>query len=202
MYALDLLTMNWEKVPTTGDVPHGRAGHTACVYGDCIYYFGGNYFESIQAQQFFNTLYIFNTTTRTWTKDPADTSQILGRYHHAAEVVGEKMYIYGGKAKDNKDLNDIYVYDFASGAWIPHFEVSGVVPTARNHAGSAVYDQNLIIYGGSSTTDVFNSVFVFDTDLSTWKLLTLPLDMPARKGHTMAVVRPTMRLFLHCRYSS
>ena len=72
----------------------GRHSHTLCQYHDALLLFGGEISRGILT----NDLWLFNTTTRNWSllavNDSSAPPPVAG---HTANVVEDKMFVYGGK---------------------------------------------------------------------------------------------------------
>jgi N-acetylneuraminic acid mutarotase len=54
----------WSKIETTGDKPSARHNHTAVMYKDTLYIFGGSGF----AAAYYNDIFAFNFETAEWRK--------------------------------------------------------------------------------------------------------------------------------------
>ena len=44
---------------------------------------------------------------------------ILLRYGHSAQIIGSRMFIFGGKGDNGKILNDVYFLDLIEWIWVP-----------------------------------------------------------------------------------
>ena len=95
-----------------GEEPKPRASHSAAVYADKLYIFGGQDDDN-------------NKLNDLWEYDPSQGAQgmrqiqipqgalqPLARSGHSAVVYGSKMYIFGGILELTKELNDMLVFDF------------------------------------------------------------------------------------------
>lgn len=80
LWRLDLRTYFWERINALGDLPCGRAGHSAVVYMDLMIIFGG--MKDITKET--NDMYSYNFTSNTWVhfqyesqiKDPVTNEQL------------------------------------------------------------------------------------------------------------------------------
>ncbi|XP_049939658.1 kelch domain-containing protein 3 isoform X1 [Schistocerca serialis cubense] len=127
---LDTATGVWHQPRTTGDIPLGRRSHSAFVYKNSLYVFGG--YNGL-CDEHFNDLYQFSPVTNTWT-----LMQTLGkppsrRRRQSCLVVGDRVFLFGGTSPyqgqmsyqviedlynegiDSKlmDHNDMHILDFA-----------------------------------------------------------------------------------------
>ncbi|XP_012940916.1 leucine-zipper-like transcriptional regulator 1 [Aplysia californica] len=110
----------WTRISTelilrdTPPPPEKRYGHTMVAFDRHLYVFGGATGQTLP-----NELHCFDLDSQTWSiTEPArqgDTPQIpAGRLFHAAGVVGEAMYIFGGTIDNNVRSGEIYRFQFSS----------------------------------------------------------------------------------------
>ena len=105
------LTNNaWSNLTSAGEV---RSDHSAVVYGDKIYFFGGQGNTGI-----LNSLQFYDTQSQSWTNL---SSCPQARYGHTAFEYNDEMFIWGGVLNtedgDLFSLNSMWVYDFAKDEW-------------------------------------------------------------------------------------
>ena len=80
LWKLDLRTYHWEQVDCSGEVPSGRSGHSAVLYGDVMIVFGG--MKDITKET--NDMYSYHFDTGNWVlfqfehqiKDPVSNEQL------------------------------------------------------------------------------------------------------------------------------
>ena len=80
LWRLDLRTYFWENIVGEGDLPSGRSGHSAVVYGDVMIVFGG--MKDITKET--NEMYSYSFSTNAWVqfqyehqiKDPVSNEQL------------------------------------------------------------------------------------------------------------------------------
>ncbi|XP_067650775.1 leucine-zipper-like transcriptional regulator 1 [Haliotis asinina] len=91
--------------------PEKRYGHTMVAFDRHLYVFGGATGQTLP-----NELHCFDLDSQTWSiTDPSCDSQIpAGRLFHAAAVVGDAMYIFGGTVDNNVRSGEIYRFQFSS----------------------------------------------------------------------------------------
>lgn len=99
-----------------GNGPVVRASHSNVVYHDKLYVFGGQDDDNNKL----GDLWTFDRNSRAWEEvRPGDGGfQPIARSGHTAVVWGQKMYIFGGILELTKELNDMVVFDFASGQFV------------------------------------------------------------------------------------
>jgi N-acetylneuraminic acid mutarotase len=101
------------------------------------------------------------------------------RAAHAAAVLKDKVYIFGGR-HDTQRLNDLHCLDMQTLTWSGEIHVCGPVPEGRSwHSLTAVPDRFLILYGGfSQANSALSDCWLFDTEAELWQLIELPFRKP------------------------
>jgi N-acetylneuraminic acid mutarotase len=62
MWRFDLSDEQWTEIQMNGTLPTDRHNHTAVVFGDCMYVFGGS------GAAYFGDFFQFDFKTSTWTE--------------------------------------------------------------------------------------------------------------------------------------
>ncbi|XP_045583758.1 leucine-zipper-like transcriptional regulator 1 isoform X1 [Procambarus clarkii] len=91
--------------------PTRRYGHTMIAFDRHLYVFGGAADSTLP-----NDLHCFDLDSQTWSViQPAPDSQVpSGRLFHAAAVVGDAMYVFGGTVDNNVRSGEMYRFQFSS----------------------------------------------------------------------------------------
>ncbi|KAJ7630754.1 hypothetical protein FB45DRAFT_833493 [Roridomyces roridus] len=152
----------WELCEvTSSERPAQRTGHVCLTHENRIIVFGGT-----DGQYHYNDTWAFDLTTRKWTE-----LQCIGfipspREGHAAALVDDVIYIFGGRGVDGNDLNDLAAFKISNQRWYM-FQNMGPSPTGRSgHAMAAVGTKVYVLGGESFTpskTDDYSLVHVLDT---------------------------------------
>jgi hypothetical protein len=140
--------------------PPSRAEHSACKTStNEITIFGG------WSDGPLNDLWSFNFVDMEWKELSTSGIQPRPRFRHTAEVIGSKMYIFGG-SETNDDIADgskllnVHVLCLATLQW-SHPTLSGVNPFPRSGHSSAVVGANTVaIFGGKRNSEVVYLFFV------------------------------------------
>ncbi len=133
---------NWTEVTLEG-APEARINHTSVWTGEEMIVWGGRS-EGINT----NTGGRFNPFSNTWTPTSVlDAPQ--GRRFHTATWTNNEMIIWGGEYRDNRALNQNFIYYPESDSW-QQIEYQGDFPyhTAKHTAVWA--DDSLITWGGTT----------------------------------------------------
>ena len=152
-YQFDFNTMSWNTIhPAHGSIPPSpRHSHSAVVYKDSLYVFGG--YDGSYRSDFHE----FNFRTRVWTVIPSNGRQ--PHAHHAAPraryratcVVHEPshcMLLFGGH-DGSRHLADTHMFDFENKVWL-NLHTEGVHPIPRDSHVSVIFQDSMYIFGGST----------------------------------------------------
>lgn len=91
--------------------PARRYGHTMVSFDRYLYVFGGTADSTLP-----NDLHCYDLDTQTWgvILSSADSQVPSGRLFHAAAVIGEAMFIFGGTVDNNVRSGEMYRFQFSS----------------------------------------------------------------------------------------
>ncbi|EGO04494.1 hypothetical protein SERLA73DRAFT_82409 [Serpula lacrymans var. lacrymans S7.3] len=152
LWAFDLNSLRtraaWELFePIPGsERPAQRTGHACITFGDRIIVFGGT-----DGQYHYNDTWSFDASTRRWTE-----LQCIGfipspREGHAAALVDDVIYIFGGRGVDGKDLGDLAAFKMSNQRWYM-FQNMGPSPSGRSGHAMASMGSRVFVLGGESFT--------------------------------------------------
>ena len=134
----------WSQVGQTG-APPARQAHTATVYGDSMYLFGGE-----RASYEYSDLWRYQFASDTWTfQSVKNSTAALARHDHSAVVYGDGLYVYGGR--NPAPLGDFYVYSFREGTWRA-LDTPSEMGARFGHA-AVVVDGKMLVHGGYGSTE-------------------------------------------------
>ncbi|KAF7320266.1 Cell polarity protein [Mycena kentingensis (nom. inval.)] len=173
----------WELVePASSDKPAQRTGHICVTYENKILVFGGT-----DGQYHYNDTWAFDLTTRKWSE-----LQCIGfipspREGHAAALVDDVIYIFGGRGVDGKDLSDLAAFKISNQRWYM-FQNMGPSPSGRSGHAMAAVGPKVYVLGGESFTpsksDDPSLVHILDT-----KHIKYPVSPTPPPGPGQGVVR-------------
>ncbi|XP_072757847.1 leucine-zipper-like transcriptional regulator 1 [Anoplolepis gracilipes] len=91
--------------------PARRYGHTMVSFDRHLYVFGGTADSALS-----NDLHCYDLDTQTWnvTLPSVDSEVPPGRLFHAAAVIGQAMFIFGGTVDNNIRSAEMYRFQFSS----------------------------------------------------------------------------------------
>jgi hypothetical protein len=179
IYRLNTSTNTWAQssMNTVGGFVT-RFGYSAVWTGSEIIIFGG--FNGSNA---LNTGVRYNPSTNTWT---AIANCPVKRLDHSAIFKGTEMIVFGGDSIATSGTcsgpgfssNQVWKYDIGTNTWTGPSVVSGSIPAARRNHIAGWTGTEMIIYGGSRTSDgtcnggniPLNDVYTFNPTTSAWTL--------------------------------
>ena len=114
----DFDNSTWEHLKAKEPSPQARAGHSATIYQDKMYIFGGKDEDNEKLKDFWS----FDFETSTWEQLQCDEQSIAARSGHSCEVYGDYMIVFAGIHEITKELDDMAVYGFQKQKWIHLFK--------------------------------------------------------------------------------
>lgn len=201
LYEFQFKTHTWNRLDVVDNVPGARYYHSAIMFNDNMYIFGGygyvnNYgygAASTMKGSCCGDLHEFDFKTRSW-KQIAYSENSPKRYGHSAAVYLNSMFIFAGRDKYFRRCRDLYEFNFETHHW-RKINDSGVLPSRRSFHTAAVIGNSLFIFGGTDS-QLCNKLFRFDFVREKWELVnvkgTIP---PGRMSHTLVAHRNDLVLF-------
>ncbi|EON98549.1 putative rab9 effector protein with kelch motifs protein [Phaeoacremonium minimum UCRPA7] len=187
VYVLDTVNFRWSRPRIVGDrVPSKRRAHTACLYKNGIYVFGGG--DGVRALNDIWRLDVSDTNKMSWKMVSGPSSEGAGgkdlqrpkaRGYHTANMVGSKLIIFGG-SDGGECFNDVWVYDVDAHAW----KAVSIPMTFRRLSHTAtIVGSYLFVIGGHDGNEYSNDVLLLNLVTMTWdrrKVYGLP---PSGRGY-------------------
>lgn len=178
--ALNLNTMAWDTLATTGQGPGPRDSHSAVLVGKRMIVFGGT-----NGSKKVNDLHILDLESKEWMQPDCKGAAPSPRESHTATLVGkDKLVIFGGSGEGEANyLNDLHVLDLNTMNWTSPV-VKGDIPVPRDSHSAVPISNKLFVYGGDCGDRYHGDVDMFDLDTLTWSRLAVQGHSPGvRAGH-------------------
>jgi N-acetylneuraminic acid mutarotase len=191
VYVLDTVNFRWHRPRITGGdkIPSARRAHTACLYKNGIYVFGGG--DGVRALNDIWRLDVTDMHKMSWrlvsspssassssSKDNTDNKP-KPRGYHTANMVGSKLIIYGG-SDGGECFNDVWVFDVDAPQWK---QVPIPITFRRLSHTSTIVGSYLFVIGGHDGNEYSNDVLLLNLVTMTWdrrKVYGLP---PTGRGY-------------------
>ncbi|KKF95900.1 hypothetical protein CFO_g1740 [Ceratocystis platani] len=194
VYVLDTTNFRWSKPRIVSDmVPSKRRAHTACLYKNGLYVFGGG--DGVRALNEIWRLDVSDMTKMSWSLiyspeafSQRDTSAAAmgpkARGYHTANMFGSKLIIYGGSDGD-KCFHDVWVFDVDQRIW----KSFNTVTVHRRLAHTAtLVGSYLFIVGGHDGETYTNEVLLLNLVSMTWETRKIYGKPPSGRGYHGAVI--------------
>ncbi|KAI4861493.1 galactose oxidase [Hypoxylon rubiginosum] len=178
VYVLDTVNFRWHRPRIVGDrgSPSPRRAHTACLYKNGIYMFGGG--DGVRALNDIWRLDVTDVHKMSWklvsgpssgsgsngSTPTKDVGRPKARGYHTANMVGSKLIIYGG-SDGGECFNDVWVYDVDAHAWR---SVHVPVTFRRLSHTSTIVGSYLFVVGGHDGNEYSNDVLLLNLVTMTW----------------------------------
>lgn len=152
--ALQQATNRWEVLiqntidggPPHGQIPPARTNHTMITWNDKLYLFGGT-----DGVHWYNDVWSYSPHTNSWTQQECIGYIPSPREGHAAALVGDVMYIFGGRTEEGNDLGDLAAFRITTRRWYT-FQNMGPSPSPRSgHSMTTVGKQIVVLAGEPSS---------------------------------------------------
>ncbi|KAK1304759.1 tRNA wybutosine-synthesizing protein 2/3/4 [Acorus calamus] len=92
------------------------------------------------------------------------------RLGHTSSVVGEQVYVIGGRGDPKQIFNDVWVLNTAENKW-KLIECSGQVFHPRHRHATAVVGSKIYVFGGLYDGVIYSCMHILDTQDSQWSQL-------------------------------
>mmetsp|Transcript_10166 Transcript_10166/g.13986 ORF Transcript_10166/g.13986 Transcript_10166/m.13986 type:complete len:343 (-) Transcript_10166:92-1120(-) len=167
--------------------PTGRGGSSVVFANGKLVLFGGHYFNEGDKFEYLNETWLLDVEKLIWHKISC-SGEIPGpRYGHSAQILGSRMFLFGGKGPNSIVYKDVYFLDLVEWVWVPVKAISAS-PLARFFHAAEVVGRKIVIHGGWDGSEVFNDTWIFNTDSFVWiQPKTTGFGPSARYGHTMTL---------------
>lgn len=188
LYVLDLELRQWRKIEPGGDLPTGRASHSAVTdeYAGVMYVFGGSGSHFGYTNKRDLCEFCFETETWRLLSNPLEDTP-SARYGQSMVAFQEGLYVWGGTHGTNYPT-DMHRFDLCSKQW-EYVVTTGDLPCGRYRHQAMVKDDLMYIVGGSGINR-YGDVFTFHFGTCVWrKLVCTGTDLSDGRYAHSAVLR-------------
>lgn len=171
--AISTLSAQSQRWEARAPLPTPRAGLAVVACGGHIYAIGGEASDGVTG-----AVEGYDVQTDGWTRltdKPTRVSDV------SAAVIGDKIYVPGGRATSGEVADAMEVYDPEGNAW----EEKARLPVALSAYALAAFEGKLYLFGGWDGTSYLDSVYEYDPERDLW---TAKTDMPTARGFAGAAV--------------
>eukprot|EP01111_Echinosteliopsis_oligospora_P012598 TRINITY_DN4332_c0_g1_i1.p1 TRINITY_DN4332_c0_g1~~TRINITY_DN4332_c0_g1_i1.p1 ORF type:complete len:487 (-),score=123.19 TRINITY_DN4332_c0_g1_i1:76-1317(-) len=172
-------------------MPSPRSGHSAVVYDDKMFIFGGR-----DGNTFKNDVFVFDLEEGKWSEVATTGAKPLARYGHKAVAYDNKMLVFGGHASHTY-LNDLLELDLDTMVW-KKLETVGTPPSPRWQFSLVIYRGNLVVFGGCDSSAFSNEMYMYDVENRYWRHVKIDaycIPPAPRLMHGAAVINDKMLVY-------
>lgn len=171
MWAFHFDCNNWEQLsPTGGPGVLVRHATTYDASRNRMLIFGGR----SSSASYSNAVWAFDLATDTWSEvatsgaAPQATAEAIAQIDEARD----RLVVFGGDPGGFTGSNGMAALDLATNTWT---EITAAgAPSPRMYHGSALYGDELFVYGGNAgfNPPYFNDTYAFDLTTDTWRTVS------------------------------
>ncbi len=199
VYVLDTTNFRWSRprIPSDRPQPSQRRAHTACLYKNGIYVFGGG--DGIRALNDVWRLDVSDMNKMTW-KQISGPPPEAGSDRVAEGTAGrdgKNGTLAGAPSSVSTTLSTSNTTNFTAstssssgketGSYSHRHLIDQPLPKARGYHTANMVGSKLIIFGGSDGGECFNDVWVYDVETHMWRSVVIPVTH-RRLSHTATIV--------------
>lgn len=150
LVSFDLTTLQspdscWNFIKPNSPSPPARTNHTVVSFQDKLYLFGGT-----DGKLWYSDTWVYNPVDNTWTALECAGFIPAPCEGHSATIVGDTMYIFGGRSSEGKDLGTLSALKIPARKWFS-FQNMGPGPSPRSgHTMTAFANDKILVMGGES----------------------------------------------------
>ena len=124
-------------------------------------------FGGTNGTQWFNDVWAYDPTPGTWSQLDCIGYIPAPREGHSAALVGDVMYVFGGRTEEGTDLGDLAAFRISSRRWYT-FQNMGPAPSPRSGHSMTAYGKMIVVLAGEPSSIPRNDgelslVYVLDT---------------------------------------
>lgn len=151
-------------------------------------------FGGTNGRQWFNDVWSYDPRTNSWTRLDCVGLTPSAREGHAAALVGDVMYIFGGRTETVTDLGDLAAFRITTRRWYT-FQNMGPSPSPRSGHSMTTFGKQIIVLGGEPSTaprdpEELSLVYILDTS----KIRYMSNEPPSQDRSGSPYTQPPRRL--------
>lgn len=133
----------WNFIKPNSPSPPPRTNHTMITFDEKLYLFGGT-----DGKLWYSDTWCFDPRTLLWSQLDCAGYIPSPCEGHSATIVGDIMYVFGGRSSEGKDLGSLSALKIHSRKWFS-FQNMGPGPSPRSgHSMTAFAGHKVLIMGG------------------------------------------------------
>lgn len=121
------------------------------------------------------------------------------RVGHTSSLVGDLMFVIGGRADPANILDDLWIFDIPKAEWKLMHNNGNVFAPRHRHA-AAVVGSKIYVFGGLNIDTLYSSLLILDVDTLRWKEVHASGEWPCAR-HSHSLVAHGCKLYLFGGYN-
>ncbi|KAL2634788.1 hypothetical protein R1flu_006267 [Riccia fluitans] len=176
----------WREVTQLNGAPKARSSHSVAVCGKKAYVFGGEFEPRVPID---NLVYAYDLENRSWSIIEGKGEAPAPRVGVTLVAVDNLLYVFAGRDKEHKELNELFSFNVDSGEWKLLSSGAKSPPERSYHAFAAdERNQKLYTFGGCGKDGRLNDLWVYDIKSGEWEAQSSSSSCIPRGGPGLVVV--------------
>ncbi|HNQ67230.1 MAG TPA: kelch repeat-containing protein [Bacteroidales bacterium] len=171
----------WSDIDDENEtIPPPRYQHKAISSnGKMLVFFGKGTLGTL------DDIWQYDPQTNQWQQlVPGSTTNPVARCEHTATLIGNKVWVFGGRDNSNNLLNDLWAYDISTNQWTsyPSLTQTGLAGHVAVHDGT-----NLYLFLGYDNIFMNTEIYKFDPIAGAWTQVSSEGSMPYPVAYSTCV---------------
>jgi len=151
--------------------------------------------------------WLLDTACGGWTELQIAGPEARARHTMVADHAHGRALVFGGRTRPTGQsgpytlFNDVWAFDFATQAWAM-LGTTGTPPSARSNHAAVIEGNDMLVFGGSTSTSGLsfvpqNDLFALNLDTLEWRQIQAVGDVPPKRlFHAMAADPAARRIYV------
>ncbi|XP_022110454.1 attractin-like protein 1 isoform X2 [Acanthaster planci] len=192
--SLNLDDRSSQEITQQGNIPETRYGHTAVLYEDAIYMYGG----SLHGRKVVDEFHIFDVTTSTWMPNVTYDGEPLAVEGHTAVLYEDTMVVMFGYSPKYGYISAVQEYNFINKTWTIAKTTGARVLGTYGHSSAVDPIRNIVyVHAGfvptSAPSDLTDDLYQYDLSKKEWRVL--PSSSQPRFLHSAVILSDIMFVY-------
>ncbi|KAH3764889.1 small G-protein [Pelomyxa schiedti] len=186
LHCLNLTTCEWSLLPEgrAAEAPSPRYGSSMIAFAKCLFVFGGCDCNGAACED----TKCYDLVTQEWIPVPITPGRKppSGRFHHTSVCHNGNMIIFGGLSNGRR-LNDLWICNLSSKAWLKPATQGITPPPMRGHAAAVIGDEMFVCSCDPPANPSSMALFKLTLGSTTfeWSRVDIGNTPPVREFHTL-----------------